>query len=53
MLETALQMANPNSQLKASYLKFVEDLVAGSAPDFDVALSTFTRLASELIAKLD
>jgi len=36
-----------------SYLKFVEDLVAGDAPDFDVALSTFIVLAGELIAGLD
>ena len=34
-------------------LKFVEDLVAGSAPDFDAALSTFTLLASGLIEGLD
>jgi len=53
ILEVALQMARSDSQLKVSYLYFVEDLVAGSAPDFDVALSTFTRLESELIARLN
>jgi hypothetical protein len=53
MLETALQMARIDSQLKVSYLKFVEDLVAGGAPDFDAALSTFTLLAGGLIEALD
>jgi predicted nucleotidyltransferase component of viral defense system len=53
VLETAIQMAHSDSQLKVSYLKFVEDLVAGGAPDFDAALSTFTILAAELIAGLD
>ena len=53
MLETALQMARSDSQLKVSYLKFVEDLVAGGAPEFDAALSTFTLLADGLIAGLD
>lgn len=53
ILETALQNAGSDSQLKASYLKFVEDLVAGDAPDFDAAFSTFTPLAAELIAELD
>ena len=53
VLETALKMARSDSQLKVSYLKFVEDLVAGGAPDFDAALSTFTLLAGGLIAGLD
>lgn len=53
MLETALQMARSDSQLKVSYLKFVEDLVAGGAPDFDAEFSTFTLLAGGLIARLD
>ncbi|MFZ2227514.1 MAG: nucleotidyl transferase AbiEii/AbiGii toxin family protein [Candidatus Nanopelagicaceae bacterium] len=53
VLETALQMARLDSQLKVSYLKFVEDLVAGGAPDFDAALLTFTHLSGELIAGLD
>ena len=53
VLETALQMARSDSQLKVSYLKFVEDLVAGGAPDFYAALSTFTLLARVLIAGLD
>ena len=52
-LETALQMAGSDLQLKVSYLKFVEDLVAGVAPDFDAVLSTFTLLASGLIEGLD
>jgi predicted nucleotidyltransferase component of viral defense system len=52
-LETALQMAHSDSQLKVSYLKFVADLVAGDAPDFDAAHSTFTLLANELIAGLN
>ena len=46
-------MARSDSQLKVSYLKFVEDLVAGGAPDFDAALSTFMLLADELTAGLD
>lgn len=53
MLETALQKARSDSQLKVSYLKFVEDLVAGGAPDFDAAFSTFTLLAHGLIEGLD
>ena len=53
ILETALQMARSDSQLKVSYSKFVEDLVAGGAPDFDAALSTFTLLAGGLIAGLE
>lgn len=53
ILETALQNAGSDSQLKVSYLKFVEDLVAGDAPDFDAAFSTFTLLAGKLIASLD
>ena len=53
VLETALQIIRSDSQLKLSYLKFVEDLVAGDAPDFDAALSTFTLLAGGLIAGLD
>ena len=53
ILEVALQMARSDSQLKVSYLKFVEDLVAGSAPDFDATISTFSRLAYDLIAGLD
>ncbi|OIQ72488.1 hypothetical protein GALL_458830 [mine drainage metagenome] len=53
MLETALQMARLDSQLKVSYFKFVEDLVAGGAPDFDAAFSTFALLAGGLIAGLD
>ena len=53
MLETALQIARSDSQLKVSYIKFVEDLVAGGAPDFDSAFSTFTLLADGLIAVLD
>ena len=53
VLETALQISRSDSQLKVSYLKFVEDLVAGSAPDFNAALSTFMFLATELIAGLD
>ena len=52
VLETALRMARSHSQLKVSYLNFVEDLVAGDAPDFDVAFSTFTLLAGGLIAGL-
>jgi predicted nucleotidyltransferase component of viral defense system len=52
VLEAALQKARSDSQLKLSYLKFVEDLVAGDAPDFDDALSTFTLLAGGLIAGL-
>ena len=31
----------------------VELIVAGSAPDFDATISTFTRLALDLIAGLD
>jgi hypothetical protein len=46
-------MTGSDSQYEVSHLKFVEDLVAGSAPDFDVALSTFMLLASGLIAGLD
>ena len=53
VLETALQMARSDSQLKVSYLKFVEDLVGGGAPDFDAAISTFALLAGGLIAGLD
>ena len=53
ILETTLQNAGSDSQLKVSYLKFVEDLVAGDAPDFDAAFSTFTLLAGKLIASLD
>jgi predicted nucleotidyltransferase component of viral defense system len=53
MLQTALQKTRTDPQLKVSYLKFVEDLVAGGAPDFDVALSTFTLLATDLIETLD
>lgn len=53
ILEVALEMARSDSQLKVSYLRFVEDLVAGSAPDFDATISTFTRLAHDLIAGLD
>lgn len=53
MLETALQMARSDLQLKVSYLKFVEDLVAGGAPDFDAAFSTFTLLAGALVEELD
>ncbi len=53
VLETAIQMARKDSQLKVSYLNFVEDLVAGDAPDFDAALSTFMLLAGRLIAGLD
>jgi hypothetical protein len=53
VLETALQMARLDSQLKVSYLKFVEDLVAGGAPDFAAALLTFTDLSGGLIAGLD
>ena len=53
ILQNALQMARSDSQLKVAYLKFVEDLVAGGAPDFDATLSTFTLLAGGLIAGLD
>lgn len=53
VLETALQMTRSDSQLRVSYSKFVADLVAGDAPDFATALSTFTLLASGLIAGLD
>ena len=53
VLEDALQRTRSDSQLKVSYSKFVEDLVAGEAPAFDVALATFTRLAAQLIGTLD
>ncbi|HUW87529.1 MAG TPA: nucleotidyl transferase AbiEii/AbiGii toxin family protein [Candidatus Paceibacterota bacterium] len=53
MLQTALQKASTDSQRRVSYSKFVEDLVAGGAPDFDAALSTFALLAGGLIAELD
>ena len=53
VLETSLRMARSDSQLKVSYRKFVEDLVAGGTPDFDAALSTFTLLADGLIEGLD
>lgn len=53
VLETALRKARSDSQLKVSYSKFVENLVAGGAPDFDVAFSTFMFLAGGLIARLD
>ena len=53
VLEDALQRTRSDSQLKASYSKFVEDLVAGEAPEFDVALATFTRLAAQLIGSLN
>lgn len=53
MLQTALQTASSDLQLRVSYLKFVEDLVAGGAPDFKAALSTFTLLAGALVERLD
>lgn len=53
VLEDALQMTRSDPELKVSYSKFVEDLVAGEAPAFDVALATFTRLAAQLIGTLD
>jgi len=53
VLETALQKTRSDSLLNVSYSKFVANLVAGDAPDFDAALSTFTLLAGELIAGLE
>lgn len=52
-LRTTLDSVGSDTQLKSSYINFVEDLVAGSAPDFDLALSTFTLLAKRLIDGLD
>ena len=53
VLDTTLRMTRSDSQLKVSYMKFVDDQVAGGAPEFDAAFSTFTLLAAELIAGLD
>lgn len=52
-LRTTLDSVGSDTQLKSSYINFVEDLVAGSAPDFDLALSTFTLLTKRLIDGLD
>lgn len=52
-LRTTLDLVSSDTKLKSSYINFVEDLVAGSAPDFDLALSTFTLLAKRLIDGLD
>jgi len=53
VLKDALNMASSDPQLTVSYSTFVKDLVAGDAPIFDAALSTFIRLAEELITALD
>lgn len=53
MLQTALQKASSDSQLRVSYSKFGEGLVAGAAPDFKAALSAFTLLAGTLVEGLD
>jgi hypothetical protein len=52
VLEKALRNASDDSGLSDQYMRFVEELVAGDAPPFDDALSTFSRVATQLIDSL-
>jgi predicted nucleotidyltransferase component of viral defense system len=52
-LRSALEKVSADSELSNSYSKFVTNLVAGSAPLFKTAFSTFDKVANDLISSLN
>lgn len=52
-LRSALNLASLDLKLEDAYARFVMDLVAGDAPNFNSAFASFAELAEELIESLD
>ena len=53
VLTSTLNQAKFDSTLKPAYIKFVTNLVAGDAPSFESAISTFSSVAEKLIETIN